>query len=60
MKQEEKDRMQTTLVGLTNALKADSANMKIIAILTAFFLPFTFVAVSDKLHFIFWHLMPDA
>lgn len=33
------------MVKLTNALKRDSSNMKMIAILTAFFLPFTFMAV---------------
>jgi hypothetical protein len=42
--------MQRTLVKLTDAFGRDSANMKIIAILTAFFLPFTFMAVSKALH----------
>jgi hypothetical protein len=49
LKQEQKDHMQEVLIDLTNALRTDSANMKIIAILTAFFLPFTFMAVSPKL-----------
>jgi len=48
LKQDEKDELQATLVDLTNALKADSANMKILAILSAFFLQFTFMAVSIK------------
>lgn len=45
LKQDQKDRMQEVLIDLTNALRTDSANMKIIAILTAFFLPFTFMAI---------------
>jgi hypothetical protein len=47
----EKDEMQKTLLKLTDALGRDSASMRIIAILTAFFLPFTFMAVSRKLQF---------
>ncbi|KIN05452.1 hypothetical protein OIDMADRAFT_17899 [Oidiodendron maius Zn] len=45
IKQEKKDRMQEVLIELTDALKRDSSNMKMIAILTAFFLPFTFMAI---------------
>jgi hypothetical protein len=36
-------------VDLTNLLREDSANMKIIAILTALFLPGTFMAVRSPL-----------
>jgi hypothetical protein len=48
LKDEQKDRMQEILIDLTDALRTDSANMKIIAVLTAFFLPFTYMAVWKK------------
>ncbi|OCK82287.1 hypothetical protein K432DRAFT_472809 [Lepidopterella palustris CBS 459.81] len=40
-----REMLQTVLVELTNALKRDSSNMKMIAILTALFLPGTFIAI---------------
>jgi uncharacterized membrane protein (DUF2068 family) len=38
--------LATNMASLTEALAKDSSNMKIIAILTALFLPGTFMAVS--------------
>jgi hypothetical protein len=55
MKDQRDKEMQQVLVNLTAALSRDSANMKIIAILTAFFLPFTFMAVRQTLRSLnFW------
>ncbi len=48
LKDEDKDRMQEVLIELTSALRADSADMKIIAVVTAFFLPLTYMAVWKK------------
>jgi hypothetical protein len=50
MKDQQDKEMEQVLVDLTAALSRNSANMRIIAILTAFFLPFTFMAVCSKPH----------
>jgi hypothetical protein len=46
---EEQAKLTTKMSELTNELAKDSSNMKIIAILTALFLPGTFMAVSPPL-----------
>lgn len=48
---ERQEYMQQTLLMMTNALRTDSSYMKIIAVLTALFLPGTFMAVRPPLNF---------
>jgi hypothetical protein len=43
--------MQKTLLGMTQALRTDSSYMKVIAVLTALFLPGTFMAVRPPPNF---------
>jgi len=46
------DQLTNSMLNLTNALAQDSSNMKVIAVLTALFLPGTFMAVCSQIRFL--------